>query len=304
MKTRKLVLLIADVVLLAVCIVQCAVSAHDTTKYFSLKDKPDSILIDTPEEKGITVFSENGEWFVGKDKFPANQAIVDSFIDAVTSIRVLDKVAVVNDSTIERYEFDDTKKTVVQAMKDGKVLRTIVIGKEAMSNSQCYITVDNGKDIYLATGNLSYTFDTITSAIRTEQVFNINSAEITSVSITDENDNTWSVSRMGSGEDVAWNVSGAEIEVDGLKAASWFGALANLSTKNWYELTDTPEGTKVLTAKITYAFQTISVELYAIPKTEGVPQAYFGRCSETDYPFSVSSDIFKVYSKTPEELAK
>ena len=35
MKTRKLVLLIADVVLLAVCIVQCAVSAHDTTKYFN-----------------------------------------------------------------------------------------------------------------------------------------------------------------------------------------------------------------------------------------------------------------------------
>ena len=35
MKTRKLVLIIADVLLLAVFIIQLALSARDTTKYFT-----------------------------------------------------------------------------------------------------------------------------------------------------------------------------------------------------------------------------------------------------------------------------
>ena len=48
MKTRKLVLIIADVLLLAVCIVQFALSARDTTKYFTFKDEPDSMEIVTP----------------------------------------------------------------------------------------------------------------------------------------------------------------------------------------------------------------------------------------------------------------
>ena len=55
MKTRRLVLIIADVVLLAVCISQWVIGNHDTTKYFDLKDTPDMIVIDTPEEKGITI---------------------------------------------------------------------------------------------------------------------------------------------------------------------------------------------------------------------------------------------------------
>lgn len=305
MKTRKLVLIIADLVLLTVCIIQCAISAHDTTKYFELKDSPDTILIDTPEEKGITVVKDGDKWFVGNDKFPANEAIVDDFVTAMTSIRVLDKVGTTNEANLDRYELNETKHTVVKALKDGKVVRQIAIGKEASSNSQSYITVDEGKDIYLATGNLNYIFDTITSAIRSEIVMNLESSTITEVSITKADGNTWSLSRMGNGDDIAWNVSGAEIEVDNLKATSWFSTLASLTTRNWYEEKDVPAGgEKILTAKITHAFQTSTIDIYAIPKVEGVPQAYYAFCSDMPYKFAMDSNVYDTYNKNPEDLAK
>jgi len=305
MKTRKLVLIIADVLLLAVCIIQCALSAHDTTKYFDLKDTPDMIVIDTPEEKGITAVCENDAWYVGQDKFPVNQKIMDELLDAVKSVRVLDKVGSAgNEATLERYELNDVKKTVVTVSKGGKVVRTLNIGKQAVSDSQGYITVDGGKDIYLATGSLPYVFDINTNALRSETVLALNSSEISEVSVSIINGNTWSLSRMGSGDDVVWNVSGAEIDVDAAKAANWFGTLANMSTRNWYAEKDVPEAEQILTAKITHAFKTTTIDIFALPKEEGSPQAYYGRCSEFPYAFSVGSEYVEPFQKDPAELAK
>ena len=305
MKTRKLVLIIADVVLLAVCISQWIIGNHDTTKYFDLKDTPDMIVIDTPEEKGITIVCEDGKWYVGADKFPAADNMIADFLDAVSSIRVLDKVGSTgNEAVVERYALNDIKKTVVTVYKDGKVVRTVNIGKEAVSDTQSYITVDGGKDIYLATGSLPYVFDTKTSAIRSEEVFNLDVSEITSVAITNDDGNNWCLSRMGSGEDVAWNISGAEMEIDTLKAASWFGSLAKLKTRNWYEENELPVAEKIATAKIEYAFKTITIDLYAVEKAEGVPQAYYGRSTSVPYPFVVDSDYAQSILKDPQELAK
>lgn len=305
MKTRKLVLIIADVLLLAVCIVQCALSAKDTTKYFELKDTPDMIVIDTPEEKGITVVCEDGNWFVGKDKFPANQKIVDEFLNAVTSIRVLDKVGSTgNEAVLERYELNDVKKTVVTVSKNGKVVRTLNIGKEAVSDSQGYITVDGGKDIYLATGSLPYVFDVITNAIRSETVLDLNQTEISEVSIMPVEGETWSLSRMGAGEDVVWNISGADVDVDGVKAATWFGNVAKMTTRNWYEEKDIPEAEKIMTVKIVHSFKTTTMDFFALPKEDGVPQAYYGRSSDVIYAFAVGSEYIETFKKNPEELAK
>lgn len=309
MKTRKLVLIIADVLLLAICIIQCAISSHDTTKYFDLKDTPDMIVIDTPEEKEITVVCENEEWFVGKDKFPANQKIVDEFLEAVKSIRVLDKVGSANnDANLDRYELNDVKKTVVTVSKDGKVLRTLTIGKEAVSDSQSYITVDGGKDIYLATGSLPYVFDIITSAIRSEVVFNYDSAEISDVTVTkvggNENGKSWSVSRMGSGEDVVWNVTPNEIEVDSEKTASWFSSIASMSTKNWYEEKDIPAAEQILSVKIGHNFTSTTVDIFALPKEESVPQAYYAKCSDVPYTFALGSEYVERFQKNISDFAK
>ena len=310
MKTRKLVLIIADVLLLAVCIVQFAVSARDTTKYFTLKDEPDSLEIVTPGET-ISLVKEGDNWVIGDKKYPANISVIDSYIDAIKNVRALDKVgSTSSDAVAERYELVDGKRTVVTAKLGDKVLRTLEIGKTAVSSSQCYATVDGGKDIYLVSGGINDTFDTSVAAARTTIVLDLESPDITNVSVTDvEAGKTWAVSRMGSGDDLAWNVSGdgAEegYELDSGKAANWLNSFASLSTRDWYSDDAVLEGKKVVSAKITCAYKDITVEFYSLPKeNENDLQQYYGTCSETPYRFKVNESSVKQYLKTLEELAK
>ena len=310
MKTRKLVLIIADVLLLAVCIIQFAVSARDTTKYFTFKDEPDSLEIVTPGEK-ISLVKDGDNWVIGDKKYPANISVIDGYIDAIKNIRALDKVgSTSSDAVAERYELVDGKKTVVTAKLGDKVLRTLEIGKTAVSSSQCYATVDGGKDIYLISGGINDTFDTSVAAARTTVVLNLESSEITNVSVTDvEAGKTWTVSRMGSGEDLAWNVSGdgadEGYELDSGKAANWLNSFASLSTRDWYLEDAVLEGRKAVSAKITCAYKDITVEFYSLPKeNENDLQQYYGTCSETPYRFKVNESTVKQYLKTLEELAK
>lgn len=310
MKTRKLVLIIADVLLLAVCIIQFAVSARDTTKYFTFKDEPDSMEIVTPGET-ISLVKDGEDWFIGDKKYPANISVIDSYLDAIKNIRALDKVgSTSSDAVAERYELVDGKRTVVTAKLGDKVLRTLVIGKTAVSSSQCYATVDGGKDIYLISGGINDTFDTSVAAARTTIVLNLESSDITNVSVTDvEAGKTWAVSRMGSGEDLAWNASGdgadEGYELDSGKAANWLNSFASLSTRDWYLDEDVLEGTHVVTAKITCAYKDITVNFYSLPKeSENDLQQYYGTCSETPYRFKVNESTVKQYLKTLEELAK
>lgn len=305
MKTRKLVLIIADVVLLAVCLVQFILSARDTTKYFTFKDEPDSLEIVTPQET-ISLYKEGEDWFIGEKKYPASMSMVDSYISAIKNIRALDKVgSIANGNNVERYELTDSKKTIVTAKLGDKVLRTIEIGKTAVSSSQCYMTVDGGKDIYLVSGGVNDTFDTSVAAARTTIVLNLNSDEITGVAITDADDKTWSLSRMGDGDDVVWNVSGGEIELDEGKANVWLTSFASLSTRDWYAEDAVLEGTRAVSARITYNLKDIKLEFFALPKNnEKDLQQYYGTCSETPYRFKVDEKTVKQYLKPLEELAK
>lgn len=311
MKTRKLVLIIADVLLLAICIVQLSLSARDTTKYFTFKDDPDFLEIVTPDET-ITLYKEEDKWFIGDKKYPANIGIVDGYIDAVKNIRALDKVGSLSSANnAERYEFTDSKKTTVTAKLGDKVLRTIDIGKTAVSSSQCYLTVDGGKDIYLVSGGINDTFYTSVSAARTTIVLDLTPEEIASVSITDYTDSEnpdgkkWSVSRMGSGDDIVWNVSGSEIDIDEGKANSYLASFASLSTRDWYEDNAVLNGVKVVSAVINYHYKDIKVDFYEIPETEeNDMKQFYGTCSETPYKFKINESVVKEYKKSLEELAK
>ena len=308
MKTRKLVLIIADVLLLAVCIVQLALSARDTTKHFTLKEKPDSFEIITPSET-ISLYKDGEDWFIGEKKYPASLSVADGFIDSISNIRALDKVGNISSgNSAEKYELTDGKKITVTAKLGDKVLRTIEIGKTAVSSSQCYATLDGGKDIYLISGSINDTFDTSIAAIRSSIVLNLDSTEITNVVVTDcESEKTWGVSRMGSGSDIAWNVSGAEdgYELDTGAAANWLNSFASLSAREWYDEQVDLAIRPVVTATITCAYKDIKVEFYALKKSnENDPQEYCGKCSQTPYWFKVNESTVKQYRKTLDELAK
>ncbi len=158
MKTRKLILIIADAVLLGVLIINLIISSKSSIKNFEIKEDFNSILISKADGE-ISLTKDGEEWFVGNEKLPAENYSVENIVDAVSSIKVLDKVASLSEYTKETYEFTDNNAITVLVKNDDKVLRKIVLGKKSTVYSQTFITLDDKNDIYLSTGSLRSKFE-------------------------------------------------------------------------------------------------------------------------------------------------
>jgi len=306
MKTRKLVLLIADALLLVALILQICLKTGDKTKVYTLSEQPEEITITTPAES-FTLIKEGDAWFVGDKKYPANETYSVNLADALKSVKVLDKVASASGSAIERYQLADDQKTTVVAKKGGVVVRTLEIGKETNAGSQAYVMIDGGKDIYLAASNLKNEFEKTVSYLRSRIVLELDKTAISSVAITDEKDNTWSVSKMGSGTDIVWNCSDGLVQIDETKAADWFNSMASMTTPVWYDEGADLGGKRIISAKIGVGFKTVAVEIYELPldtSDENAKQKYWAKCSETPYPFEMAAYTVKKFQKTLDELKK
>lgn len=302
MKTRKIVLLALDAILFVILICQIIFNAGEKTKNLLLTKEPTEISISTPSEK-FSIVKENDSWFVGEKKYPANENYVESVLRAVRSIKLLDKVGVLNsESESIRYELSDDKKIEVTVKSNGEILRILTIGKDASNGVQNYVLVDGSKDIYLATGNLRSEFDRNTNYFRSKIVLDLDSNEISSVELTDSNKNFWAISRMGSGDDVVWNSSLKEIEIDEEKAIEWFENLASITTPKWFD--DNQDGEKIISAKIIAGFKTITIDIFELPLVEGENQKYWAKCSETPYPFEMASYTVQKFQKTIKDFSK
>lgn len=305
MKTRKLILLAADILLLVIMILQITLKSGDKVKVFSLSEDPDEIVVSTPSEN-YSIIRMGDNWFVGDKKYPANESYVNSYIEATKNIKVLDKVTSnSSENVLSRYDLNKGQAVSVIVKKGGEVLRTILVGKNATAGSQTYVKLDDDNGIYLATGNLRNDFEKTVSYLRSRIVFDFNKDEVNSVAITDKTGKTWSISRMGSGTDVAWNCTGAIVDVDGAKALPWLESFANTYTPAWYDENYNAGGTKIASAKIGVGFKTVTMEVYEVPaETEDGKTTYWGTCSETPYPFELANYAIQKFISLPEDFAK
>lgn len=305
MKVRKIVLLAADLILLAVCIVQGILSVKDNAKTFEVTETPDEILIDRADGSfAITKTDDN--WYIGEQKFPANNGSVEVMIDAASSIRTLDKMGKAsNDAVAGRYDLSADKKITVTLKKEGKILRTIGVGKESSTGTQGYVTIDDGDDVYLTASNLKNSFNKTVDDLRNKTVLQLDKNSITAVTMIDDEGNTWTLSRSGSGESLSWSISGVEIDVDPSAATEWFNSLATLNAAKWYGSTNIYGGEKAESVRITVGSKTVSLDLYYIEaETEEDRDVYYAKCSESPYFFEVPSYSVAKFQKTPEDLER
>ena len=318
MSKRKLVLIIANIFLLVVVITQGLLLSRDGSKNFRLKETPDQVVI-TSGGESIELAWDGDAWVVGEKKYPTNDYTVDSLLDSLENIRCLEKVSSTGkQGAIEKYDLTDDKKITVTAWKNGQELRSIEIGKTASTVSQNFVTVDGGKDIYLATGGLRNIFSVDEGNVRSDIVWEFDASEINNVTIernattggsTPTNVNTpkapFSVSKSGSGEDLQWTVSGSDIDLDSGKAQSWFDSLGTLTTGMWYDESKDLGGEKIATVKITYGTNIATIDIFELPPVgeETIP-SYYGKSSTTPYPFQLTSYTMEKINKNPEELAK
>ena len=65
MKTRKIVLITADLILLVVGIIQIIAASRSSVKVFDFSEEPDKIVIEKSDEN-LTLVKENDKWFINK----------------------------------------------------------------------------------------------------------------------------------------------------------------------------------------------------------------------------------------------
>ncbi|EID86098.1 hypothetical protein MSI_00540 [Treponema sp. JC4] len=308
MQKRKIFLLSACALLLLICILQAVLLNKSSVKTFTLKEEPDRLTI---ENGGNTILlaKSGDEWVVGDSKYPANSANVDSVVNAVKSVKVLDRVGSASSEASKiRYDLTDSKKVTVTAFAGDKELRKITVGKASSTGSQGYIMIDGSNDVYLASGNLNSIFGKSISDLRSNSVWTLEKNMIGSVSIKKADGTEWKVSREGQAENMTWKIDGHGIvtgEVDGQKAESWFGEFATLTASSWEEDSASPAGTYLLTCEVEAGGKTVALDLFQTKEEkDDQPAEYSASSTETPYTFDLASYSARKFLKNPEELLK
>ncbi len=298
MKTRKIVLLAACGILLCICILQAVLKTGDTAKVFTLAKEPQQLEI-ICADNSYTIKMVNGVWVCGSKEYPAAESSVNGMLSAMSSIKVLDKVASsTNEANLIRYDLVDEKKITVNALYDGKIVRTITIGKSSTANTQDYITIDNGKEVYLASGGLRNLFSKTADEIRSKTVVTLDQNQITSITVK-EAGKEWTVSRSGSGENLMWFISLPDSQVDGKKAGDWFNSFASVVTTVWHD-TDDLDGQKLRDVEIMCGNKKVCFTLFNSKNDN--QDIYYASSSETPYYFELPSYVAAKFQKNAEDL--
>ena len=307
MKTRKIVLIAADIILLIVGIVQIIINTRSTVKNFSFSETPDQILIEK-SDGNVTLVNEDGTWVINNEKYEAVESNVDSMIEYAKDINALDRVASLsNAASVSKYEFDDANAIKVTVSAGEKVLRTFTLGKDATTGIQCYATVNGSNDIYLIDGDYRNIYDKTVDQLRSKTVYTVDSVDISSVSVTPYGEETWAVSRTGDTENLVWNISGANITLDSQKAADWLNSFNTLTTNQWHGTSDDLDGEPYAAVQLGTTKGTITIETYIVPAdpdVEGSTNLYYGKCNKSPYWFEIASYNFSKFQKKPEDLEK
>ena len=316
MKPRKIVLLSAIAVLVVLLVVQLLTPPRGSVREMKLSETPDTIVISHGSES-VTLALKQGSWVVGDAQYPADASAAQRIASSIEVIKVLDTVAKTgDDAVLARYGLDAANAITVKAMKAGKELRTLIVGKDAPTSSQTYISFQGGRDIYLALGTLRTTFSTNVDELRSRLVYSVKDDDISTITVRGPS-GTWAIEKTGS--PAVWTlVSGNREDVEGAsrtaatksstlsidsdKAAAWAKSLAELNVDAWLEDNASIPNVQPTTVTLDLGDHEISVTIYASGSGDDIQ--YLCTSSATPYKFVMGSYDAGIFLKPLADLQK
>lgn len=318
--TRKVVLLVLIAALLIVYIMQLAFTGKNKVKIISLAETPDAVLIvkgngPASPANSYRVYLENSSWYAGEKKYAAEKASAEKMAETFKNIKLLGVITNSPGNAAEKYGLDDNNKYTVTAFKDGKALRTIVIGKDTTAGGQSYIQVDGKDAVYLAEGAFHATYSVPVDSIRSKDIFTLSSAEIMSVTVNGPSGsfvvrkNLSGAADMSSDNSVAqtpvWELTessvSSEVKCDTEKVASWIDTVNTLKCSSWAADDESLRNENFYGSfKIGTGTKDISIDFFSIPDdSEG---KFLCRSSATPYPFYLTKYYVEKFCKNFDEI--
>ena len=315
---RKIVLLGVLAVLVCIYVIQLVFTGRNKIKIVSVKDEPDSFVIQTGTGEEVKLFKDGDGWFVGDKKYPANASTAQEMCETVQSVKLLGTVSRSAAGEEERYGLDDGSRTVVTAFKDGKVIQSIIVGKDTSTGRQSFVQVSKDNSVYLAENALHSMFAVDVDALRSKEVYSLDSSEIYSVNISYKEDGVLkSFSFVKSADESSeegfvskenWICTPASMmsysseipsEVDSEKVTNWVRSLSTLNVSEWldddFSISEADSDFSMLISA-----KDKTVDLRGYVKDD---ETYL-YCSEVPYCFKVASYIGARFTKTPSDFSK
>lgn len=320
---RKVVLLVVLAVLVCVYCLQLAFTGKNRVRVVSVKDEPDSFVIQTGAGSEVKLFKDGDSWFVGEKKYPANSYSAGEMCEAVKSVKILGTaMRSLNVESMsgeaERYGLDEDNRITVKAYKDGKEIQTVIVGKDSSNGRQSYIQFKNDNTVYLAGDAFHSTFGMSVNDLRSKDVYSLDSSEIYSVNISYKADGVLkSFSFAKSADETAeegfvskenWICTPASMtsyssempsELDSEKVTNWVRSLSTLNVSEWLD-DDFSISKADSDFSMLIATKDKTVDLRGYVKDD---ETYL-YCSEVPYCFKVASYIGARFTKTPSDFSK
>ena len=288
MKARKIILLALIAVLVCVYAIQLVSASKTDVKKLYLDESPDEIVITkgaNADNEVLTLRSEGENWVINDNRYPADSYEAGQIANLIKNIKVLGVVA--SQDINDRYGLSVESAITAQAYKDGKLVRTISVGKSASTSQQSYICMEGKKEVLLVSGDYS-SFNTSVDSLRNRKLYSLSTGDIVGMSASTPEGTSFSIEKA----DGKWE------NCDNDAAVSWVAGIADITVLSWAKDDEVfpaePEG-KV---EITTTKKTITMEVYRFP--DGSQS--IGRCSESPYLFYLSNYNAEKFIKKPADL--
>lgn len=284
MNKRKLVLSVIDVVLAIILVCQVAFRSKEKVQTYTINNEITKIEVNTQTED-IILTKHNANWLVN-GVYPADVGLVESMIEELESIRVIDQMAKSDDENVlSKYDLQKGKAIEVRVYCEDKLVRTLAVGKNTASLYQTYLKIDNEKGVYLVAGDFQEDFLTSIDKMRSNVVWAIDSFDINEITQTNANGRFTCTYA-----DETWAISGTDLNLSSSDVETWVNGFGTITANHW--LPDDAElpGTEEFRIDLT---TTDGKKLWlvinsAFDAASGM-DLYYGEASECPYPFEISS---------------
>ena len=294
---RKYVLLAIVAVLAVIVVVQTVMGTKSNIKDLKIETDISKIEITSAGSSVSDVFEKqsDGSWMIN-GKYLADSGKTQEMLDSLKNIRVLGTVGS-SKSDAEKFGLDDGHVIRVKVFGDGKLLRTVRVGKTSGAGAQTYAQVDSSDSFKLVNGNLTRYFGAEINTLRDKMFWKFDPACVTQIKLFNEGkklelskeavesdgSNAYTVSHV-------WTVTGANFdlggEIDSAKIDQWVVDLAQVNSFKWKsDDWPMPRNTPEVQLEIYEGEKIHSVSLYYMDEEE---HTYLSSSSDCPFMFDIS----------------
>jgi Domain of unknown function (DUF4340) len=288
---RKRVYLTLIVLLSVILLLQQLLDGDAVAEIPAIEDEITSIRIEG-RTAVITARKTGGQWLLGEENYPADTGRVESLIDRIGNLRILERVS--STDFLSPYKLDAGEAIQVTLYSKGRELRSVLIGRGSPTGRQSYIRFPDSNEVLLVEENLRRDFEVTTGDLREKRILTLDPSLIRRLRVTIPPEISLDLFRDGD----SWSSADGR-DVDGEKVTAYLRNFEALQASGF------PEGVVDSGELLMHLeFETDTGRVYAELLSETAEGEYLARSSQTPYIFSLSSFKGVQLLSGPEEFIR